>query len=49
MSAPGLPLVRTDSCGDSCGCGEAGVDYLSVGALTHSSPVLDISLDLRCS
>jgi len=24
-----------------------GVDYLSVGALTHSSPILDISLDLR--
>lgn len=26
---------------------ETGVDYLSVGALTHSSPVLDIALDLR--
>jgi nicotinate-nucleotide pyrophosphorylase (carboxylating) len=25
----------------------AGVDYLSVGALTHSSPILDIALDLR--
>jgi nicotinate-nucleotide pyrophosphorylase (carboxylating) len=24
-----------------------GVDYLSVGALTHSSPVLDIAFDLR--
>jgi nicotinate-nucleotide pyrophosphorylase (carboxylating) len=24
-----------------------GVDYVSVGALTHSSPVLDIALDLR--
>ena len=24
-----------------------GVDYLSVGALTHSSPVLDIALDLH--
>ncbi|WP_245691942.1 carboxylating nicotinate-nucleotide diphosphorylase [Geodermatophilus telluris] len=24
-----------------------GVDYLSVGALTHSSPVLDLALDLR--
>ena len=23
-----------------------GVDYLSVGALTHSSPVLDLALDL---
>ncbi len=26
--------------------GETGVDYLSVGALTHSSPVLDLALDL---
>jgi nicotinate-nucleotide pyrophosphorylase (carboxylating) len=26
---------------------ETGVDYLSVGALTHSSPVLDIGVDLR--
>jgi nicotinate-nucleotide pyrophosphorylase (carboxylating) len=26
-----------------------GVDYLSVGALTHSSPILDIALDLRDS
>jgi nicotinate-nucleotide pyrophosphorylase (carboxylating) len=24
-----------------------GVDYLSVGALTHSSPILDIAMDLR--
>ncbi|MFD0329939.1 nicotinate-nucleotide diphosphorylase [Streptacidiphilus monticola] len=24
-----------------------GVDYLAVGALTHSSPILDIGLDLR--
>jgi nicotinate-nucleotide pyrophosphorylase (carboxylating) len=24
-----------------------GVDYLSVGALTHSAPVLDIAMDLR--
>jgi nicotinate-nucleotide pyrophosphorylase len=23
------------------------VDYLSVGALTHSAPVLDIGVDLR--
>ena len=27
--------------------GETGVDYLSVGALTHSSPILDIAMDLR--
>lgn len=26
--------------------GETGVDYLSVGALTHSSPILDVALDL---
>lgn len=26
---------------------EAGVDYLAVGALTHSAPILDIGLDLR--
>jgi nicotinate-nucleotide pyrophosphorylase (carboxylating) len=26
-----------------------GVDYLSVGALTHSSPILDIAFDLRPS
>ncbi|OKI07254.1 nicotinate-nucleotide diphosphorylase (carboxylating) [Streptomyces sp. CB02923] len=29
------------------GYAETGVDYLSVGALTHSAPVLDIGLDLR--
>ena len=27
--------------------GATGVDYVSVGALTHSAPVLDIALDLR--
>ncbi len=26
---------------------DAGVDYLAVGALTHSAPILDIGLDLR--
>ncbi|WP_329554356.1 carboxylating nicotinate-nucleotide diphosphorylase [Streptomyces sp. NBC_00696] len=26
---------------------DTGVDYLAVGALTHSSPILDIGLDLR--
>jgi nicotinate-nucleotide pyrophosphorylase (carboxylating) len=26
---------------------ETGVDYLAVGALTHSAPVLDIACDLR--
>jgi nicotinate-nucleotide pyrophosphorylase (carboxylating) len=28
------------------GYAETGVDYLSVGGLTHSSPILDIALDL---
>ncbi|GAB7049614.1 carboxylating nicotinate-nucleotide diphosphorylase [Catenuloplanes indicus JCM 9534] len=27
--------------------GATGVDYLSVGGLTHSSPILDIAMDLR--
>jgi nicotinate-nucleotide pyrophosphorylase (carboxylating) len=26
---------------------ETGVDYLAVGALTHSAPILDIGCDLR--
>ena len=26
---------------------DTGVDHLSVGALTHSSPILDLALDLR--
>jgi nicotinate-nucleotide pyrophosphorylase (carboxylating) len=28
------------------GIAETGVDLISVGALTHSAPALDISLDL---
>jgi nicotinate-nucleotide pyrophosphorylase (carboxylating) len=28
------------------GYAETGVDYLSVGALTHSSPIMDVALDL---
>ena len=28
---------------------ETGVDYLAIGALTHSAPVLDIGLDLKVS
>ena len=27
--------------------GETGVDYIAVGSLTHSAPVLDLGLDLR--
>jgi nicotinate-nucleotide pyrophosphorylase len=26
---------------------ETGVDFLSIGALTHSAPVLDLGVDLR--
>jgi len=26
---------------------EAGVDFISVGALTHSAPSLDVSLEVR--
>jgi nicotinate-nucleotide pyrophosphorylase (carboxylating) len=26
---------------------ETGVDYLSVGALTHSAPILDVGCDFR--
>jgi nicotinate-nucleotide pyrophosphorylase (carboxylating) len=37
----GLTLGRVREYADT------GVDYLSVGALTHSSPILDIALDLR--
>jgi nicotinate-nucleotide pyrophosphorylase (carboxylating) len=36
----GLTLERAASVADT------GVDYLSIGALTHSAPVLDIGLDL---
>jgi nicotinate-nucleotide pyrophosphorylase (carboxylating) len=32
---------------DARAVAESGVDYLSVGALTHSAPVLDIGLDIE--
>ena len=32
---------------DAAGVGATGVDYIAVGALTHSAPVLDIGADLR--
>ncbi len=35
------------SLGDARAVAETGVDYLAVGALTHSAPVLDIGLDLE--
>ncbi len=37
----GLTLARARA------VAETGVDFLSVGALTHSAPVLDLGLDLR--
>lgn len=37
----GLTLAR------AAAVAETGVDYLAVGALTHSAPVLDIGVDLR--
>ena len=37
----GLTLVRARE------VAQTGVDYIAVGALTHSAPVLDIAMDLR--
>jgi nicotinate-nucleotide pyrophosphorylase (carboxylating) len=37
----GLTLARAREYADT------GVHYLSVGALTHSAPILDIAMDLR--
>ncbi|NLT30033.1 MAG: carboxylating nicotinate-nucleotide diphosphorylase [Propionibacterium sp.] len=44
--------VRTEASGglvlaDAAAVGATGVDYISVGALTHSSVVLDLGFDLR--
>ncbi|OYO14959.1 nicotinate-nucleotide diphosphorylase (carboxylating) [Enemella evansiae] len=46
--------VRTEASGglelaDAAAVGATGVDYVAVGALTHSAPVLDLGLDLRSS
>ncbi|MCT2988198.1 nicotinate-nucleotide diphosphorylase (carboxylating), partial [Propionibacterium freudenreichii] len=43
--------VRTEASGglllaDAPAVAPTGVDYVSVGALTHSSPVLDLGLDM---
>ena len=32
---------------DAAAVGATGVDYIAVGALTHSAPVLDVGVDLR--
>jgi nicotinate-nucleotide pyrophosphorylase (carboxylating) len=44
--------VRTEASGGltldrAAAVAASGVDYISVGALTHSAPILDIALDLR--
>jgi nicotinate-nucleotide pyrophosphorylase (carboxylating) len=44
--------VRTEASGglrldDARAVAETGVDFLAVGALTHSAPVLDVGVDLR--
>jgi nicotinate-nucleotide pyrophosphorylase (carboxylating) len=44
--------VRTEASGgltlaDAAAVGATGVDYIAVGALTHSAPVLDLGFDLR--
>ena len=44
--------VRTEASGgltlaDAASVAATGVDYVSVGGLTHSAPVLDLGLDLR--
>jgi nicotinate-nucleotide pyrophosphorylase (carboxylating) len=50
--ARGRPGVRLEASGGlrlatARAVAETGVDYLAVGALTHSSPALDLALDLR--
>lgn len=47
-AAPGVELEATGglTLDQAAQVGRTGVDYLSVGALTHSSPVLDVALDL---
>jgi len=48
----GTPRARLEASGgltlpDAPAVGATGVDYVAVGALTHSAPVLDIGADLR--
>ena len=33
--------------GNAAAVAATGVDFLAIGALTHSAPVLDIGVDLR--
>ena len=51
-AAPGPPGCRLEASGGldlgrARAVAETGVDYLAVGALTHSAPVLDLGFDLR--
>jgi nicotinate-nucleotide pyrophosphorylase (carboxylating) len=48
----GVPRALLEASGgltlaDAAAVGATGVDYIAVGALTHSAPVLDIGADLR--
>jgi nicotinate-nucleotide pyrophosphorylase (carboxylating) len=48
----GVPRAVLEASGgltlaDAAAVGATGVDYIAVGALTHSAPVLDIGADLR--
>jgi nicotinate-nucleotide pyrophosphorylase (carboxylating) len=50
----GWPGVRLEASGglrlgNAAAVAATGVDYVSVGALTHSSPALDLGLDLRAA
>lgn len=52
VAVAGPAGVRTEASGGltldrAAEVAATGVDYLSIGALTHSAPVLDVALDLR--
>jgi nicotinate-nucleotide pyrophosphorylase (carboxylating) len=52
VAVTGPAGVRTEASGGltldrAAEVAATGVDYLAVGALTHSAPALDIALDLR--
>ncbi|MBI1378126.1 MAG: carboxylating nicotinate-nucleotide diphosphorylase [Frankiales bacterium] len=51
-AATGRPRALLEASGgltleDAAAVGATGVDYVAVGALTHSAPVLDVGADLR--
>jgi nicotinate-nucleotide pyrophosphorylase (carboxylating) len=52
LASSALPPVRTEASGglrldNAAAVADTGVNYLAVGALTHSTRVLDVGLDLR--